>query len=88
MPPTPQAAIATVNKAVSNTTAAGATHIKQTANDTAALAKAATALARPVLGSWVYVILKVTPRLECNILPVKPSAQTHSAAPHCGSHCH
>ena len=43
--------------------------------------------ARPAqLGSWE--IPKVPPRLKCDILCVKPSAQTHIDAPHCSSHCH
>ena len=28
------------------------------------------------------------PRLECENLRVKLSMRTHTAAPHCGSHCH
>ena len=31
---------------------------------------------------------KLPPRLECAPLHVKPSAQAHTTAPHCGSHCH
>ena len=43
--------------------------------------------ARPaLLGPWG--IPKVPPRLKCDILRVKPSAQTHTDAPHCSSHCH
>ena len=44
-------------------------------------------VARPaLLGS--LEITKAPPRLECDVLRVKPSAQTHTDAPHCGSHCH
>ena len=43
--------------------------------------------ARPVLGSWV-VFLKGPAKLERDILRVKPSARTHTGAPHCGSPCH
>ena len=42
--------------------------------------------ARPALPrSWV--VFKLPPRLESYILHVKPSARTHTAAPHCDSHC-
>ena len=44
------------------------------------------AMARPaLLRSWV--VFKLPPRLESYILHVKPSARTHTAAPHCDSHC-
>ena len=43
--------------------------------------------ARPaLLGSWE--IPKVPPRLKCDVLRVKPSAQTHTDALHCSSHYH
>ena len=43
--------------------------------------------ARPVyydLGRF----FKLPPKLKCATLHVKPPSRTHTAAPHCGSHCH
>ena len=48
-------------------------------------AEARAALARLALPrSWV---VSQAPKLECDLLRVKPSARTHTAAPHCDSHC-
>ena len=38
-----------------------------------------------LLRSWV--VFKLPPELEPDILHVKPSARTYTAAPHCDSHC-
>ena len=56
------------------------------ASSMSALTRASITARPALLRSWV--VFKLPPKLELDILHVKPPARTHTAAPFCDSHCH